>query len=261
MLGKLLGYEMKAYGRIMVPIYIALIALSAVLGIGFHFLPDAMTHNFIFILLFILYILLLVSVGVMTTILGVNRYYGNLLGREGYFMFSLPTKTSTMMSAKTLAALIWTAFGAIAGFASILLTSFIAFNDDSFKEIVNAIIEVLPQIKPYLGNIIAWVIVVIFGVVTLIVRVYAAVSIGSQWSGHRMIGSILVYIGFKVIETVIASIVRAITPLREAIENTIGNGDPASFKPVILALAIILIELIIYWVIAWFFTDRKLNLE
>ena len=54
MLGKLLGYEMKAYGRIMVPIYIALIALSVVLGIGFHFLPDAMTHNFIFILLFIL---------------------------------------------------------------------------------------------------------------------------------------------------------------------------------------------------------------
>ena len=53
MLGKLLGYEMKAYGRIMVPIYIALIALSAILGVGFHFLPDAM-HNWIFVLLFIL---------------------------------------------------------------------------------------------------------------------------------------------------------------------------------------------------------------
>ena len=76
-----------------------------------------------------------------------------------------------------------------------------------------------------------------------------------------MIGSILVYIGFKVIETVIASIVRAITPLRTAIENIVGNAEPASFKPAILVLAIILVQLAIYWVIAWFFTDRKLNLE
>ena len=260
MLGKLLGYEMKAYGRIMVPIYIALIALSAILGIGYHFMPDAM-HNFIYVLLFILYILLLVPVVVMTTILGVNRYYGNLLGREGYFMFSLPTRTSTMMAAKTLAALIWTAFGAIAGFASVLTTSLIALHGDAYKEILEAFTEVLPELKPYIGNIIIWVIVLIFGVVGLIVRVYAAVSIGSQWNGHRMIGSILVYIGFKIIETIIASVIRAITPLRTAIENIIGNGDPASFKTPILALVIILIGIVIYWVIAWFFTDRKLNLE
>lgn len=265
MLGKLIGYEMKAYSRIMVPIFIAVAALSVIIGLGLRFIPEWVGGNVLFALTLILYIGLLVAIAVMTTILGINRYYGNLLGREGYFMFSLPVKTSTMMLAKTIGALIWTVLGAIVGGASIALISVIGFNTKDYAEIINAFKMLLTEIKPYTGYFILWVIVIIMAVIQLIVQVYAAVSIGSQWSGHRLIGSILVYIGFEIIEAIIATIIRAIHPLANWIERVMTGtpypGTTPNYGAPILILVLILVEIVIFWVIAWYFTDRKLNLE
>ena len=260
MLGKLINYEMKAYTRIMVPIYIALLALAAIIGFTLRMAPSSVTQNFVFILAMILYVLLIVAVAILTTILGINRYYGNLLGREGYFMFSLPARTSTMMLSKTLSAMIWTFFGAIVGFGAIMLTNVVSISGEDYTYTWEAFKQLFEYLKPHLGSVIFWIVIVILELVTVIVRVYAAVSIGSQWSGHRLIGSVLVYIGFKVIEVIIAQIAHAIRPVRDALEGIAAEGG-FNTKLQILALVLILVQLVIYWVIAWYFTDRKLNLE
>ena len=275
MLGKLLGYEMKAYGRILVPIYIALIALAAILGISFKLLPEKTTMSVIFACAVILYILLLFAVGAVTTILGISRYYNNMLGREGYLMFSLPVKTSTLMSAKTLAAMIWTIFGAIVGFAAIATTFVLGkFTSADYAQMGEAFETLFKVVKPYSGHIILWIGIMILSILTLIVRVYAAVAIGSQWSSHRLVGSILAYIVFKLIEVIIANIFQAIGPVREWFERLVADSTVTATHSAITAsatgidswalqlvvLAIILIELVVYWLLAWHFTDRKLNL-
>lgn len=275
MLGKLLGYEMKAYGRILVPIYIALIALAAILGISFKLLPEKTTMSVIFAFALIIYILLLFAVGAVTTILGISRYYNNMLGREGYLMFSLPVRTSTLMTAKTLAALIWTIFGAIVGFAAIATTFVLGkFTSADYAQMGETFEVLFKFAKPYTGHIIFWIFIMTLSVLTLIVRVYAAVSIGSQWSSHRLVGSILAYIGFKLIEVIIANIIQAIDPVRNWFENlltdstvtvthdsiTASTTGISSWALQLVVLAIILIELIVYWLLAWHFTDRKLNL-
>ena len=262
MLGKLLGYEMKAYGRFLVPIYIALLALAGMLGLYIKFMPSWATNNIIFIFAVIIYVILLISVVVVTTILGINRYYGNLLGREGYFMFSLPTRTSTLMLSKTLSALIWTAFGTIVGFAAIMMVSVVAFNGPDFAEYFEAFKMVLEHAKPYIGNVILWGVIMIMAVVTIVMRVYAAVSIGSQWNGHRLVGSILAYIGIKAVEAVFANIMSMSSILEDAFDSLIGTGEAfASYRFQVVILAVILVQIVIFWLIAWFFTDRKLNLE
>ena len=275
MLGKLLGYEMKAYGRILVPIYIALIALAAILGISFKLLPEKTTMSVIFAFALIIYILLLFAVGAVTTILGISRYYNNMLGREGYLMFSLPVKTSTLMSAKTLAALIWTIFGAIVGFAAIATTFVLGkFTSADYAQMGETFEVLFKFAKPYTGHIIFWIFIMILSVLTLIIRVYAAVSIGSQWSNHRLVGSILAYIGFKLVEVIIANIIQAIDPVRNWFENlltdstvtvthesiTASTTGISSWALQLVVLAIILIEIVVYWLLAWHFTDRKLNL-
>ena len=275
MLGKLLGYEMKAYGRILVPIYIALIALAAILGISFKLLPEKTTLSVIFAFALIVYILLLVAVGAVTTILGISRYYNNMLGREGYLMFSLPVRTSTLMTAKTLAALIWTIFGAIVGFAAIATTFVLGkFTNADYAQLGEVFEMLFKFIKPYTGHIILWIGIMILAVLVIIVRVYAAVSIGSQWSSHRLVGSILAYIGIKLVEVIIANIFQAIDPVREWFDNllaestevssfmstTVSTTGLGSWALQLVVLAIILIEIIVYWLLAWYFTDRKLNL-
>nr|MBP9921366.1 ABC transporter permease [Proteiniclasticum sp.] len=48
-----------------------------------------------------------VGIMVMTFILIVTRFDRNLLGDEGYLMFTLPAKTSTLITAKLLTAILW----------------------------------------------------------------------------------------------------------------------------------------------------------
>ena len=271
MLGKLLGYEMKAYGRILVPMYIALIALAAILGVSFKFLPERMTQSLLFVLALILYVLLLVAVVVVTAVLGISRYYSNMLGREGYMMFSLPVKTSTMMSAKTLAALIWTIFGTAVGGLAIMTTFVLGkFTNEDYAQVGKWMVELLKLAKPYAGHILAWVGIMILAVLVIIVRVYAAVAIGGQWGAHRLPASILAYVAFKVIEVIIANIVQSIEPLSNWIENLLWDSNVVtdtmtvtgigSWRLQIFVLVIILIQLAVYWLLAWHFTDKKLNL-
>ena len=41
MLSKLIGYEMKAFGRILLPVYLAIVVVAVLLGIDFRFLPTS----------------------------------------------------------------------------------------------------------------------------------------------------------------------------------------------------------------------------
>ena len=267
MLRKLIAYEMKAYGRILVPIYIALLALAAILGLSLKFLPAWTTQNVFFVFAVLLYIILLLSVVVVTTLLAINRYYGNLLGREGYFMFSLPVRSSTLMVSKTLSAMIWTAFGTIVGFAAVAMVSIVAFNGTDYIEFKQALHMFYKEIiSPNIGHVIFWIAIMILVLVTVIVRVYAAVAIGSQWSGHRLLGSVLAYVGIKIVETIIASVISSVDFLKNGVEHLMWNSPAdvngfTNWRLQIVVLAIIAVQIVIYWVLAWYFTDRRLNLE
>ena len=197
----------------------------------------------------------------------INRYYGNLLGREGYFMFSLPVRSSTLMVSKTLSAMIWTAFGTIVGFAAVAMVSIVAFNGTDYIEFKQALHMFYKEIiSPNIGHVIFWIAIMILVLVTVIVRVYAAVAIGSQWSGHRLLGSVLAYVGIKIVETIIASVISSVDFLKNGVEHLMWNSPAdvngfTNWRLQIVVLAIIAIQIVIYWVLAWYFTDRRLNLE
>src|SRR5690554_6354138 len=104
MLKKLMKYELKATARYFLPLYLAILAISLLMGIrGFEggFMP------ILDVLLPIVLGITFVGLMVMTFILIVTRIDKNLLGDEGYLMFTLHTKTSTLINAKLLTALAW----------------------------------------------------------------------------------------------------------------------------------------------------------
>ena len=113
MLVKLIGYETKAFGRIMLPLYAAMLGFALITGLSLRFMPENFTSGLPGVLLFMLYGILMMSIVVMTCVLSVTRFYKNLLGVEGYLMFSLPTDTGTLIASKVISVILWSAMSTV----------------------------------------------------------------------------------------------------------------------------------------------------
>ena len=103
MLGKLLKYEIKATARWFLPIYIIIFLFAFINRLinPFQKVGDTYTAtveglnflNFMRGISIFVYFALIVAVIAMTFIIIIQRFYKNLLGDEGYIMFTLPVKT------------------------------------------------------------------------------------------------------------------------------------------------------------------------
>ncbi|HBG84828.1 MAG TPA: hypothetical protein DDW57_03195, partial [Erysipelotrichaceae bacterium] len=80
MLGKLLKYEMKMFGRILLPLYGLLIATSVITGLSLSAVMNNVLDEYLMAFMPIVYGVILVAVGVMTIVLLINSFYKNLLG-------------------------------------------------------------------------------------------------------------------------------------------------------------------------------------
>lgn len=129
MLGKLLKYELKSSARTLIPLYIGILILSIVCGIFFATqIQDFMYSDNMSLFFGILYMLLfalLVAMGVLTVVSIIQRFYKNLLGDEGFLMFTLPVSSTTLLLSKMLAAMLWIIASSVVGVLSIMITMFI----------------------------------------------------------------------------------------------------------------------------------------
>lgn len=109
MLGKLLKQEFRATGRIMLPVFGALVLLSVLANISFRLL-DRVDGGFLgFVLGFVVFVFVLGMFGaaVMTLVLLVTRFHRNLLGDEGYLMHTLPVSVHGLIGSKLIVSLVW----------------------------------------------------------------------------------------------------------------------------------------------------------
>ena len=111
MLGKLLKQEFRATGRIMLPVFGALLILSVLANFSIRVLDSSAGNNTV---LRILAILVLVFFGaaifgamIVTLWLMVTRFYRNLLKDEGYLMHTLPVSVHGLVWSKLIVSLVW----------------------------------------------------------------------------------------------------------------------------------------------------------
>jgi hypothetical protein len=118
---KLLKYEFIAIGRQFLPIVGALLLVSLVSRALGHLPPEE--FNPFFQVGRVLSSLLIAGVAVLALGITLQRFRGNLLGDEGYLMFTLPVSVDALIWSKLIAALLMCLLGlAIAGFSVLLLS-------------------------------------------------------------------------------------------------------------------------------------------
>lgn len=114
MLTKLLKYEWKATGRVILPIAGGVLVLNLVSSLLGHFVNNT-SHSmpwvgFLTALLTLATFLGMLAVLAVCFFASVQRYY-KLLGEQGYLMLSLPVHAWQHIAAKLICGVLWTLFG------------------------------------------------------------------------------------------------------------------------------------------------------
>lgn len=109
MLGTLLKHEFRATGRLMLPALGAMLVMSLLGNLAMRFIGQV-EHPFPLMVLAMIIsvaVLALFAAWIMAFVLMIRRFRTNLLGDEGYLMFTLPVTVHDLIWSKLLTALCW----------------------------------------------------------------------------------------------------------------------------------------------------------
>lgn len=266
MLTKLIGYEMRAFGRIMLPLYAATVGLALLIGLGVRFLPENSYTSLLGIVVIMLFSALVIATMVMTAVLCVQRFYQNLLANEGYLMFSLPVGTHQLILSKVLASLIWTLLGGVAALCTVAAMGLGAV---SLREIADALRRFhlfidMQSLGRNLGTFAVWAVIAVLIFVAFLMQIYAALAVGHQWTAHRILGAVVAYYCFNLATTVVRWALANIgvhTGMMGALVMSAEDMIRSPGTVQALAAGSAAVSILVYSLVTWYFLDRRLNLE
>ena len=267
MLGKLIGYETKAFGRIMLPLYGATLAFALFTGLSIRFLPESATSGLPGVLMFMLYGILLMAIVIMTCVLSVTRFYKNLLGLEGYLMFSLPASTASLIASKVISVLIWSALSSVTALLSFAISALGAGGIAPFRDFFEIFTypEVLERLPSAAGLTAMFLLLAVAGTAASIVRIYAGIAIGHQFNDHRILFSILALVAFNIIGTTVMSLLGSAGMYSGVFDSLSRIFEAGSTQALYAAqagmLAFLVLQIAFFGALTWVLLDRRLNLE
>lgn len=274
MLIKLLRYEFKATGRIMLPLYLLLLLSATGLAADLRWSDDGKVQRFLTVFLLIVFVVAVIAVFITTGLLILVRFYRNLLKDEGYLMFSLPASTWQLIISKLLCALIWMICSLLVGLACGVIIERILGDGTTFYQQLRVSWAMFIGDWGKTGALRVFLIIAavsILSILETVFKLFAALSVGQLWGSHRILGSVLAYIGFSIVETVGTQVLH-LERFMPVVEETAVTGSNVAVEiRSVLAneilpyatwmIGISAVGILIYATITWFVLDRRLNLE
>lgn len=253
---KLLKYDLKSMFKTMIPLWIALIAISVVMGIQICLTGD----NYAIMgfletssnILLMGFIALFIAVVVLNILIIIQRFWNGLLKEEGYLMFTLPVSQRKLILSKAVSALI-ISLGSI--LTAAICIFIIAESVFSLKQSVDMMFmmrmffDSMQEVDAI--NIVLAVLLAILLSASSTYHVYAAMAIGHMSNKNRFLCSFGAYIGISIVLNVV------IAPLRD---HFITDTSSAQMD-MIVSLVIMAIEVFIFHIITELILTYKLNLE
>lgn len=253
MLGKLIKYEFKATGRLLIPLYGALIIFAFINKIfmgDFLYNSDTILGNIPQILAILIYVGIMVAIFVVTVFIIIQRYRTNLLCDEGYLMNTIPVKPWENILSKLVVALVWSIASIVISVISIII---LAYQKGLFTKIITTI--------PVFFNL-EIILMMIINVVFSILMIYASLSIGSLFQKQKILASFGAFIVLNIATNIIASMVQLPLMLGLDLTGTMNNSEITAvsiFMGVMLGISILFS--IAYFIISNYILNKKLNLD
>ncbi|MHB8076603.1 hypothetical protein [Desulfosporosinus fructosivorans] len=265
MLSKLLKYELKATGRIFLPLFLALLLFAVINRFALgpeEFDTPAMISMAI-------YIMIMVGMFVMTFIMMIQRFNKNLLSDEGYLMHTLPVKPWKHIVSKLFVSMLWMLISGLTALMSILI---IALRNGDLTKFAEAFSTTHHQAFELLGAsvyLLSFEIIIVL-LVTLasgILIIYASIAIGHLFNQHKMLASFGAFIALSALSEILLKFFNMIPGTAFSSNIHISSvNDLISMQPaiqLIIASGIIFTGLLCaaYFAITNYILSKRLNLE
>ena len=201
MLSKLLKHEFRATGRIMGPLYLVLLVVSAGAN-GSIRLLDATDNRILNVLgglLMALFVICVIGVCIITLVLMINRFRTNLLGDEGYVMFTLPASVHQQVWSKIIVS---TAWAVVSGIAVSLALVIATFRVHYINQMIQWMQQALHQITTYYALngavfLLELLILLFTSCAAFCLQFYAAMSVGHSFVNHKTFFSVVFFFVFQ----------------------------------------------------------------
>ena len=285
MLKKLCKYEFRSIGRTLIPIYIAVIAISIItsftMGINIEYnrnynniLDNGVNlvyqlQGIFTVVMSLAYFAVMVALFVLTFVIILQRFYKGLLCDEGYLMFTLPVKPWQLITSKGITAFVISILSGIVSCISIFIMMIGVAEDRwtllaqmfSFKNWSMFFIrlnEVIPLWGLYALEIIVYIIV---GSLASLYQIYASMAIGHLAKKNRILMSVVAYIVISMILSFIGGIFGVFSAFTMQNLIYINAGEAFLHALLIFSIIISIIECVVFFVITERILSKKLNLE
>ena len=205
MLGKLWKHEWKANCRLLLAVHLALLVMGLVGYLIQGILQTGPVTSVIGGLYTLLFFLLAAAAFLLTHILMIIRYYRNFFTAEGYLVHTLPVGPGSKLLAKCLNHLVWSLINQVCVVSAVMLV----ISAVPSKEQMESFLQVLPEAAKAMGfSSVPSMLAALGGLLLLmlssaILMFYAAVSLGSLFPAHRILGSVLCWLGLWIASQII----------------------------------------------------------
>ena len=196
MFWNLVRYEFKNVNKWYLALYVAVLALSAIIGIQtqtYNNLPAKESQLTMLLFLATVFSGLMITLGISTIFLIIKRFKGSVYDRQGYLTLTLPVSEHYIISAKLVGAFIWsivsTTVLAISAFIVLTLTA-----PDWF-----ATSDVIPFIETHLPQLSLMGVSFLLNTISGILCIYLAISIGQLFNEYRTALAVAAYIGIQIV--------------------------------------------------------------
>ena len=245
MLGKLVKYDFKATARIMLPVFVVMLSLSAIFALMIRLRVE---NGFIFSLMTTALFTTMAGSGIATVVCIANRFNQGLLKNEGYLSFALPVKTSTHIGAKLLNGVIWSVLETVAVGTSIFVIILITSSSQEIVEVFRELLELFNLVDmDVIVALMKGLSIMACELISSICMIYAAFAVAHLFDKHKS----LVIAGFVII----------IMTLNSSISTTLIDANYEIFASLWFWYVQALVPAFLYLLITWFILDRRLNLE
>lgn len=207
MLGKLLKYEIKATGRIFLPLCLALLVFAVITRIISTVGPEKWAAPAVISM--IVYGIIMAGMFVMTLIMMIQRFYKNLLTDEGYLMLTLPVKPWQHIVSKLLTSMLWMIVSITAALISAMI---IALKAGDLTSILSGLVSFHSRIMEDLGAqafvlLFEMIVVTLLSVASGILLVYAAIALGHLFSKHRVLATFGAFIALSTLSQIFFTLI------------------------------------------------------
>ena len=196
MFWNLVRYEFKNVNKWFLALYAAVLSLSVIIGIQGSTLTSTYYQDKGVVMLVLLSLVfggLVITLGISTLILIIQRFKGSVYDRRGYLTLTLPVSEHQILSSKLLGAFVWSLSSTVVFLLSLYII-IAMIQPDAF---ISNFAEYM--LKNYTDDFWLALISYIFNTLAGILCIYLSISIGQLFNEYRTALAVVAYIAIQIV--------------------------------------------------------------